>query len=615
LLVGVLIGLATVLLFLPAVGNDFLSWDDYRHIHQNPHLRIESAEDVAGLFTSFLEGSWWPLTLLSWSMDHALWGLDPRGYHLTNVLIHGLNAFLATLLMGLLIGGRLGQRGGVGWLCGAAVAGVLFGVHPVHVEPVAWVTDRTDLLYAFFWLMSVLVYLRYVSATGRRRVAFYVLAVALFACSLMSKAMAVSLPITLLILDAYPLGRLRRPSDVLRVAVAEKVPFYLGAAAMSAVAIVARGEAGALASEGLFPLWQRLLVAAKAVPFYLGKIAMPLGLSPYYPLPRELSWWSPLNIASLSFVACVTLLCVVRLRHMPWLAAAWAYFIVTLLPALGIMQVGSQAAADRYLYLALLGPVSLAGAGAARLWSVRPRWRLSLGAVTLAAVLVFSGLSVRQMGFWKNTYSLWDRVLHVYPESSWAYGGRGMAQLEAGNAWGALEDFNRAVAIEERYGPDSDHPSWLYWKSHWMYHGRGVAYLELGRHEAAIQSLTRAIELMPHPPQAVYYKRRAEAYQATGRYEQAAADYRSALAVDPSYLAAQNNLGSTYVTMGDYARALDAFTRAVSLAPGNAQVIFNRGRVHLLAGRRTEAISDFRAAARLGFAPAQRKLRELDSGS
>ena len=374
------VALLTFLVYCPALLNGFVNWDDDLYVYGNPHILSLKPAFFAWAFTDLSAGFWHPLTWISYGVDYALWGLNPLGYHLTAILLHALNTALVVLVTGALLDAARRRRVASTfpdnhnpWVV-AGITGLLFGLHPLHVESVAWVSERKDLLCALFFLLSLIAYVNYaVLKTGgqeRRpfpgfpRSRWYFIAFLLFICALSAKTMAVSLPLVLIILDWYPLGRIRTAGDSVTLLL-EKIPFVLGTLVIAVISIMAQKSIGALELMESKPFGTRLLVACKALATYLWKMLIPVDLLPFYPYPQQVSLLSADYLLSVLVVVGVTAGCIFAAEKRKVLTASWLYFLVTLLPVLGFVQVGIYAMADRFTYLPTLGPFLLMGLGAA----------------------------------------------------------------------------------------------------------------------------------------------------------------------------------------------------------------------------------------------------------
>src|SRR5881409_3840598 len=370
-LAPLLIALVTFAAFLPVLQNQFVDWDDQRNFLDNHHYRGLGWTHLRWMWTTHL-GHYIPLTWMTLGLDYLLWGMNPVGYHLTNLLLHAANAVVFFFVVRRLLARALpspSERGHALALS-AGFASLVFAIHPLRVESVAWATERRDVLSGLFYLLTLLMYLR-ACERGARGQRLYWLSVALFGCALLSKSMAVSLPIVLLILDVYPLRRLGGSlgcwwSEPARRVYVEKIPFVLLAAAASALAVRAQSLVHSMAPLDQLSVAARLAVSAYGLSFYLWKMIVPSNLSPLYPRPLTVDPWAMPFVLSYGLVLATTGIALALRRRVPGLSAAWSAYVVVLLPVLGIVQIGSQIAADRYTYLASFGWATLAGAGQGR---------------------------------------------------------------------------------------------------------------------------------------------------------------------------------------------------------------------------------------------------------
>lgn len=530
------VALLVFLVYCPVLRNGFVGWDDGVYVTQNPRLRNPTLPSLLGTFTSFhASGNWHPLTELSHAADRAIWGLNATGHHLTNILLHGLNAGLVVALACALarVRPRSGARSARTMVAGIA-AGLVWGLHPLRVESAAWVSERKDLLCASFYLAGLLCYLRYGEASsetarpGRKR--FYLGALAALALALMSKPMAVSFPFVLLILDAFPLERPLR----VRLArlLAEKIPFVMLASASAMVTLKAQRAGGAFRALHGLPLTTKLLVAARAVVSYLGKTLWPAELLPLYSYPQDVSWASwqfamPLGVLALLVTACVWL---GRRNRAP--LAAFACYLLALLPVIGIVQVGPQAMADRYTYLPAVALSLLVGTACGALWekaaALSSRWQGAAWVLALAlAPGILASLSIRQMAVWHDSESLWTQVIRHEPWNTEAYNSRASYYFEQGNYPSALADYDAALS----FAPQVTAAHAAKRRSAY-FNDRAVTYVRLGKMTEAVADASEAIRLRPN--QASYYQNRANMYQRLGMADAAAADQRQAQALRPS---------------------------------------------------------------------------------
>jgi protein O-mannosyl-transferase len=433
-----LIGLAALVVaaFAPVVGNDFIVLDDHAYVTENPHVvRGLTLEGVRWALTARHSGNWHPLTFVSHMADVELFGLDPRGHHLTSLLIHLANTLLLAAALTALTGRERPSL---------AVA-ALFAVHPLRVESVAWVAERKDLLSACFGLLALWLYAGFVRD---RRWWRYGLVCLAFAASLASKPMLVTLPFLLLLLDFWPLGRLGSRRAV-ATAVVEKLPLLLLAGAASAIALVAQREWGAVSAGAVVPLPMRLGNAAVTVWSYLGKLFWPADLSPLYPLVAR-----PPAVAAAAAAGLVamTVLALAQHRTRPWLPVGWLWFCGTLVPVVGLVQIGRQAMADRYTYLPTVGVLLALVWGAAELVGRAPaRLGRTAGVAALGgSVAALTGLTIQQAGLWRDSVTLFRRAVAVDPGSADCWRLLGVSELDQSGPAAALPAMQRAVQREPR---------------------------------------------------------------------------------------------------------------------------------------------------------------------
>lgn len=595
--------LLTVLVYLPALGNNFVQWDDDRYVFKNEHIRSLGLDFFKWAFTSFHAANWHPLTWVSHAVDYALWGLAPLGHHLTSIILHGFNTFLVVLLTVMLMNiyrikkplsnVTVVSSDDVPVLIAGAVTGLLFGLHPVHVESVVWVSERKDVLCAFFFLLSILAYLKYAYAEQQKsKTALYVLCLVFFVLALLSKPMAVTLPVVLLVLDVCPLGRLKQRHDN-RAVFMEKAPFFVLSALSSVLTVLAQKYGGAIASLLTYPFIVRLWVSLRGFGFYLFKMIWPTNLAPYYPYPEEGSLFSFEFLASVFFVAAITLFCILSWRRRKIYLAVLVYYIVTLLPVSGIIQVGGQAAADRYSYLPALGPELLIGAAASWFWektngrdNTFTLRRISLACFFLV-LLMLAIATIKQTAIWHDPLTLWNAELKVFPENPRAISKRGEVYFQSGDFNRAMEHFNKALEINPLYSTG--------------YYDRGITFLMQGNYQQAISDFNRSIELNPNNKQAAIDRRMA--------YKLAIKDATKAIEASPDYADAYFNRGLTYELLGDYPNAIKDYDKTIALHPGDAEAILHRAETSLKSGNSEQATKDFQAAARLGNSKAREYLQ------
>src|SRR5438128_7164977 len=554
--IPLVIAFSTFAAFLPALQNQFVSWDDAENFLDNPHYRGLGWTHLRWMWTTHL-GHYIPLTWMTLGLDYLLWGMNSFGYHLARLLLHAANAVVFSFVVRRILSLALPSppERGHALVVSAAVAALVFSIHPLRVESVAWVTERRDVLSGLFYLLAILVYLRACELGARGR-GWYWLSVAVFVCALLSKSMVVNLPVVLLILDVYPLRRLGGAigwwSEPARRVYVEKIPFVLLAAAASAIAVMAQSSVHAAASLAQLSLPGRLVVSAYGLGFYLWKMVVPVNLSPLYELPRTMDPVAPPFILSYALVLAITAIVLALRRPVPGLPAAWVAYVVVLLPVLGILQSGPQIAADRYTYLAGLGWASLAGAGLLSTWRRWPPFVL-----TGLAVVLLSGLGTltwNQVEVWHDSEKLWTHALAIDPKTSMAQFGLGRVRADQGKPAEAIEHYRQALNIKPDYG--AAHYNW------------GVVLGQQGKPAEAIEHYRLAVQMRPNSAEAHNNWGLALAHQ--GKLAEAMEHYRQALEIKPDYVEAHTNWGMALPQQGKRAEAIEHYRHALRLNPDNA---------------------------------------------
>ena len=550
--------------FLPGLFGDFLSWDDERAFLDQTSWRGLGPRQVAWMLTTFHMGHYRPLTWLTHGADYALWGLRPGAYHLTSIALHAAAAVAALFMARRLL--RLGLGPGpsdVALRLGAMGAALLFAVHPLRTEPVTWLSTRGDVLAGLLALLSVLAYLRScdgTSALTRAPRLWYLASVALFALALASKAIAVTLPLVLVVLDVYPLRRLGAgPGGWLGRSVRrvwlEKLPFAALALAAAAIAVRARLEFGSIADLEAITAAERLAAVAYGLALYLGKTVLPIGLSPLYDYRSVLASGPGLPLVGAVVVVAVTALAVARRRPWPGLAAAWASCVLMVLPVSGLVQNGPQIAADRYTYLAGLGWTLLAGAGIA--WCA-DRWGRggrgaapAAGAIAAGAIAIVGlvALTAWQTLVWQDSVALWRHAVRLDPRSPIAHVNLASALWPA-DPDQALAHYTRALEI----APGLTHAR------------QGLAFvLSLkGREAEALAHARAAAAIRPELVQSWLFL--GEALRANGQPDEAARAFAEAARLDPRDPQPRFRLAATLGALGRRDGALAELERGELLA-------------------------------------------------
>src|SRR5438309_2591682 len=590
-LAPLLVAVVTLTAFWPALQNQFVNWDDGENFLDNPRYRGLAGTNLRWMWTTFHMGHYAPLTWLTLGLDYLVWGMNPLGYHLTSLLLHAANAvvfyFVVVRILTLALP-RLADRGHA-LVASAGFAALVFAIHPLRVESVAWVTERRDVLSGLFFLLTLLTYLRSCERPELGRW-WYGLSVALFGCALLSKSMAVSLPVVLLILEAYPLrrlgGSLGWASASARRVYLEKIPFVLLAAAASALAFTAQLSSRGMVSVAHLSALDRLAVSAYGLSFYLWKTVVPLNLSPLYMLPQTVNPAATPFIVSYGGVLAVTAIALALRRRWPGLPAAWLAYVVVLLPVLGIAQNGPQLAADRYTYLAALGWAILAGAGLLSCWrrstssttGAPATW--GLAGIATGVVIALGVLTWNQVQVWHDSERLWTHAVAVDPNSFMAHNNLGYALDRQGKLAEAIEHYRQALRIKPDYAE---------------------AHNNVGH---ALAQQLKPVEAIDHFQQALRMKPdHAEAHNNLGtmlvqQVEQAKmiGQLLPGLNLEPRFLKAVHQ---GLDRQRELAEAIEHLQQALRTKPDVALAHSNWGRVLALQGKHAEAIEHFRQALRI----------------
>lgn len=622
------IAVVTLAAFASTVDNDFVSWDDGQNFLENPHYRGLSWASLRWMWTTAHMGHYMPVTWLTLGLDYEMWGLDPAGYHLTSFLLHAAAAVVFYGVAGSLLRAALGDVEPWALRVGAAFAALVFAVHPLRVESVAWATERRDVLCGLLYLAAVLAYLRYVERGKTRR--WYGASILCAAVAVLSKSMAVSLGVVLVILDVYPLRRLGPGAGgwlgrAQRPVWAEKLPFALVGLAGAIGAMVAlRAGGSAPTSLAELSLPGRAAVAGYSVTFYLWKTLVPTGLAPLYELPFRVRPFSRGFLLAGVFAVAATAAVAVGRRRRPALAAAWAAYLVILLPVSGIVHNGPQLVADRYSYLSCLGWALLAGAALTALWS---RTRVVAAVVAVSVVAVLAALTWRQTQIWRDSETLWTYAVRASPsarahvnlgamyvedrkdqEAMWhflealrlrptlaeAYAGVGVMRARQGRLAEAIATYQTALRLDPKLAE--------------AHNGLGVALDRQGRVLDAVAQYEEAVRLRPGLTEAAANLAQARAHAA--RLGEEIERLRAALTERPGDAGLHSSLGAALARRGSPAEAIAEFRRALELDPRLAEAHNNWGSALAQQGRLDEAAQEFRRAlsVRPAFPEAGRNL-------
>ncbi len=601
----------TLLAYAPVRQAQFVAFDDDEYVLKNPHVTSGlTPRNILWAFTTVRGANWIPLVWLSYMLYYSLYGLHAPGYHLTNLFLHLANVLLLFLLL----------RNMTGQVGRSLFVAFLFAVHPVHVESVAWVAERKDVLSLFFGLLATVSYVRYVR---RPHPGVYALAALFFAFSLMAKAMLVTWPLLLLLLDFWPLGRVelpaRRRTAMRRVAalVLEKIPFFLLSVAAGLIAYYAESAGGAVWPTHHLPMLFRLCNALRAYADYLRVAVWPTGLAVLYPYPARIPLWQP--ALGFAVLAGVSALAWRRARSHPWLWVGWFWYVLALAPMIGIIQVGAAARADRFAYLPFIGVY------VAVVWSVVP-WAQSRPLFQRCSLLPIGGtvvtlwlalLTRRQVGFWKDSETLFSRAVQVTRRNYTMLNNLGVVRLNQGRLDEAASLFMEALRYRpnqalvhcnlgrvlecqgnreaakacfeaaERAAPGDARVN---------YH-LGNAALRERDFATAIRRYQRALAGEPDRPEAHFNI--GVAFSELGANRAALFHYREALRLKPYFPAVWHNLGALYEALGRFDAAANCYRLALAQRPNHPETYCNLARALLAQNRPEEALEACRNALEL----------------
>lgn len=587
--ISLLLGLVTLALYLPALRHEFLTYDDQQYVTENRQVQAGlTGQNLIWAF-GFHAGNWHPLTWISHMVDCQLFGVNPGGHHLTSILIHVATTILLFIALRRLTG-AVGPSG---------VVAALFAWHPLHVESVAWIAERKDLLSAFFWVLSIATYAGYASkakdTTSARtlRAALiskrYLMALGSFALALMSKPMAVTLPFVLLLLDFWPLQRsvklIGENKSRWRKLIIEKLPFFGLSAATCLLTIAAQEPA--IVSTASLPIGQRVTHAIISYAHYLGATFLPTNLAIYYPYNIAESMRS--MGAAGALLALVTGAVLKLKREAPYLLVGWLWFLGTLVPVIGLVQVGDQAWADRYTYLPSIGLF------VAAVWGVRNSIenKVAIQTLTILPAALLLTLTTRQLGHWKNTETLFTQAANVTQQNHMAITMLGSVRAKEGRLDEAIKYYETALRYKPGYpeahfflGNALDRQGKLedaithYQKSLWFRPTQEPAHIFLGIALSKLQRLGEAetnyvAALKINPDSAVAHNNYARLLHTQSRWDEAIEHYLRALQIDPELAQAHNNLGILLLQQGQLTQGTDHLRKATRLSPQNPESSYN----------------------------------------
>jgi protein O-mannosyl-transferase len=550
-------------------GNDFINCDDDQYITENYHIQSGiRPENIKWASTIVVIGNWHPLTLLSHMLDWSLFGANAGGHHMVSLLLH-----IGTVIFLFLFLNKTTNQ-----IWSSAFAAALFALHPLRVESVAWASERKDVLSMFFGMACLYAYSFYAQKT---RISHYLLCLILFALALMSKPMMVTLPFVLMLLDYWPLNRWQKALEgegkgVHSVGglIGEKIPFIILTIASSIITFWAQNKSELIASLKQLSFPERGANAIVSYVAYLEKTFWPVNLTIFYPYQLQ-----PLSKVLFSgiVITFITFAALYYIKKLPFLFAGWFIYLGTLIPVIGLVQVGAQSMADRYTYLPSIGIAIMISWGIPFLIKSENARRKILFPAAIAFLAVLALITWKQCGYWKNSTTIFSQASRVTENNYLAHGNLARALLSEGKDEEAIHHYNQAIALK----PDSALP----------YNMLGNAYTKLSQYQLAINSYNQAINLDSSYANA--YNNRGTAYSGLGLKERAIEDHNTAIRLKPDYADAYYNRGIVFMESVQYQNAVDDFSKAIHLQPDYIPAYFNRAITYSKIGHYNFAIKDY----------------------
>jgi protein O-mannosyl-transferase len=534
LMVYIALTIVTFAVFWQVNLYDFINLDDHVYVTQNSHIQSGiSIESLRWALSTKYFDLWHPLVWMSFMLDYKLVGLNAGGYHITNLILHILSALLLFWLFNRMTGA----------IWPSAFVAAIFALHPLHVESVAWISERKDVLGAFFWMLTLCLYVCYTEKPVIKR---YLLVVFSFICALMSKPMVVTLPVMMILLDYWPLKRFESkktgnnltdpvPAKVSLRLLWEKAPFFILSAALVIITLYSPDKP----SLKVFPMGSRSANMPVASVTYLEKTLWPHDLTIFYPFSEQLPIWQVFGAAAgiLGISAAV----IIMMRRLPCLFVGWLWYVITLVPVIGMLQVGGFSMADRYNYLPSIGIAVMLAWGIPLFFKSEYTRKRILFPAGVIFIGVLSFITWQQCGYWKNSITLFNHALRVTRNNYLVHNNIAPSLAEEGKIEEAIYHYSEAI----RLMPDNV----LNNMGNIIYNNRGGAYAELGRYRLALEDFNKAIRLQPH--YADSYTFRGSAYANMGQYQQAIEDCNKAIALKPDNADAYNDRGEYYLKQGN----------------------------------------------------------------
>jgi len=536
----------TFILFAPGIGNGFTNWDDPTYILDNPLIREFSITNIKKIFTEVYFANYQPLHIFSYAIEYQFFKDNAAGYHVISILMHLVCTVLVSWLAWLI------TRDGLV----PAIAALFFGIHPMHMESIAWAAERKDMLYAMFFFLSLIWYVKYIQSGEKRLYLIY--AFLFFTLSIFSKTMAACLVPMLILFDFF--YRRKISTGV----IVEKIPFFLVAFVMGIVAVLSAKESGSIDTNESFSFLERMLFACNNLFMYFFKLVIPINLSAYYPYPEKTGGLLPWNYyVSPVFVIALVAGCIYSLKHTRYIFLLIGFFVISIFLVLQLLPVGPAIFSERYSYIPSAGFFMLLALGLSRIMENKRPFLKSMKNAMIAVTGVWCMwlcvVTWQRNAVWKDSIALWNDVISQFDKALHAYNNRADAFYKTGNYEGAIRDLSMAISLNERYA--------LAW------YNRGNAYGQLGKFNEAWNDLNRALQLEPDNADAL--NKRGQANAVLGNRDDAFSDFNRAASLDPTNPEIHYNIGITWVNSGNTAEACKSLSRAVGMHYQPAIKAFN----------------------------------------
>lgn len=579
-LVSACLILSIIAVYWPLTQSGFVNYDDGLYVLDNAKVQEGlTLDNIIWAFTTFHASNWHPLTWLSHMLDCRFYGMNPGGHHLTNLFLHILNTLLLFFILRRLTG-KLWQ---------SAFVAALFAIHPIHVESVAWIAERKDVLSALFWMLTIWSYILYVESPTYKKYFWIIL---FFILGLLSKPMLVTLPFVLLLLDFYPLQRFYpRQSDrnmttrhrlIAFRLVLEKTPLFFLAAISSAVTFCAQQQGGAVKSLAIYPFSDRIANVPVVYAKYIAKMIYPSNLAVLYPYQGSSSWWVIAGACVL--LASITFIVIRFIKRCPFLVVGWFWYLGTLVPVIGLVKIGIHSMADRYTYLPFIGLFIILSWGISELAArLRRHGTIWLAALAIAYLAILMAVTWRQVGYWRNSVSLFKHTLEVTDNNYLIHNNLGAVLNKDGNATEAVEHYLDALRIKPDYAD--------------AHYNLGIVLKDQGKTAEAQKHFMEAVHSNPEHVKA--HNNLGYIFAEQNRLDEAIYHFSEVVRIDPRFAKAHNNLGNALVAKGDREKAVEHYLIALDIEPDSFEVHNNLGAALIRMGKIEEAILHFKEALKL----------------